>query len=93
MSGAGQAGPAPLTLLTAAGNKAAKGVVYQRYDDHDAIEVPKVAAIPSDHTGVMGVPITFAGKHNPGQFEIVGLGQFKLGGVNTYRRILIRHRA
>jgi len=46
---------------------------YPRYDNYDAIEVSKVADIPSDCAGVMGVPITFLDKHNPDQFEIVGL--------------------
>ena len=45
---------------------------YQSYDNYDAIEVPRVEAIPSDFDGVMGVPITFLGKYNPEQFEIVG---------------------
>jgi hypothetical protein len=46
---------------------------YQRYDSYDAIHVEKVADIPMDFDGVMGVPITFLSKHNPDQFEIVGL--------------------
>lgn len=46
---------------------------YPRYDNYDAIEVSKVADTPSDYAGVMGVPITFLDKHNPDQFEIVGL--------------------
>lgn len=46
---------------------------YAKYDNYDAIEVPKVASIPMDYNGVMGVPITFLNKHNPEQFEIVGL--------------------
>ncbi len=45
---------------------------FQKYDNYDAIEVPRVEAIPSDYAGVMGVPITFLGKYNPEQFEIVG---------------------
>jgi hypothetical protein len=45
---------------------------YPTYDNYDAIEVPKVEAIPADYEGVMGVPITFLGKYNPEQFEIVG---------------------
>ena len=47
---------------------------YSKYDNYDAIEVSKVADIPMDYTGVMGVPITFVDKYNPNQFEIVGLG-------------------
>lgn len=53
-------------------NKNVKDLGYQKYDNFDAIEVPKVDAIPSNFEGVMGVPITFLGKYNPDQFEIVG---------------------
>lgn len=45
---------------------------YQEYDNYDAIEVPFYDAIPSDYTGVMGVPVTFLDKYSPEQFEIVG---------------------
>jgi hypothetical protein len=66
----------PLALMTMAENirfnKAVKDVGYQHYDNYDAIEVPKVDAIPQDYAGEMGVPITFLGKHNPDQFEICG---------------------
>ena len=31
----------------------------------------KVAEIPCDYDGIMGVPITFLGKYNPEEFEIV----------------------
>lgn len=44
---------------------------YPKYDNYDAIEVSKVTDIPEDYYGVMGVPITFLGKYNPMQFEIV----------------------
>ena len=46
---------------------------YQKYDNYDAINVNKVADIPMDYDGVMGVPITFIDKFNPDQFEIIGL--------------------
>lgn len=45
---------------------------YPKYDNYDAIEVSKVANIPLDYAGVMGVPITFLDKFNPNQFEIIG---------------------
>jgi hypothetical protein len=46
---------------------------YDRYYNFDdAIEVPFSDAIPSDHDGLMGVPITFLDKYNPDQFEIIG---------------------
>ena len=47
---------------------------YRQYDNYDAIEVPYADAIPSDYTGIMGVPITFLEKYCPEQFEIVGRG-------------------
>ena len=46
---------------------------YPKYDNYDAIEVSKVADIPLDYDGVMGVPITFLDKYSPDQFEIVGM--------------------
>ena len=46
---------------------------YPKYDNYDAIEVSKVADIPMDYKGVMGVPITFLYKYNPSQFEIIGI--------------------
>lgn len=44
---------------------------YPKYDNYNAINVDKVAEIPYDYDGVMGVPITFLDKYNPEQFEIV----------------------
>ena len=46
---------------------------YPHYDNYDAINVDRVAEIPYDYDGAMGVPITFLDKHNPDQFEIIGL--------------------
>lgn len=49
-----------------------KSEEYPKYDNYDAIEVSKVDEIPKDYDGAMGVPITFLGKFNPEQFEILG---------------------
>lgn len=46
---------------------------YPTYDNYNAINVDKVADIPMDYAGMMGVPITFMDKFNPDQFEILGL--------------------
>lgn len=46
--------------------------IYLHYVNYDAINVDKVADIPCDYAGVMGVPITFMEKYNPDQFEILG---------------------
>jgi len=55
-------------------HKEIKGkAAYDKYDNYDAIEVPFTDAIPSDHEGAMGVPITFLDRYNPDQFEILGI--------------------
>lgn len=46
---------------------------YPKYDNYNAIEVSKIAEIPIDYDGIMGVPITFLDKYNPDQFELLGL--------------------
>ena len=71
----------PLSLMTEKDNikfskhKEVKEVGYYKYENYDAIEVPYTDAIPSDHEGIMGVPISFLSKYNPDQFEILGNGQ------------------
>lgn len=45
---------------------------YPKYDNYDAININKVADIPKDYDGIMGVPITFLEKHCPDQFKIIG---------------------
>lgn len=52
---------------------------YPKYDNYDAIEVGQAVNIPLDYDGVMGVPITFLGKHNPDQFDIVGIAKAPRG--------------
>jgi Adenine-specific methyltransferase EcoRI len=54
---------------------------YPTYDNYDAIEVGKVADIPIDYEGVMGVPITFLDKYNPEQFEVIGLAAGNIRGL------------
>ena len=76
---------------------------YPKYDNYDAIEVSKVANIPMDYDGIMGVPITFLYKYNPNQFEIVGLmattavtdinfGYPYVNGKKKFARVLIRRK-
>ena len=45
---------------------------YPHYDTYDAINVKRVADIPYDYAGIMGVPITIIDKYNSDQFEILG---------------------
>ena len=48
---------------------------YPTYDNYDAIEVAKVKDIPLDYDGLIGVPITYLLKHNPAQFDILGIAE------------------
>lgn len=47
--------------------------LYPQYENYDAIEVGRVADIPRDYDGLMGVPITFLDKLCPDQFEVLML--------------------
>ena len=58
---------------------------YPRYDNYDAINVSKVAEIPIDYTGAMGVPITFMDKYNPEQFEILSSNDLRLNENVNYK--------
>jgi len=63
-------------------------VEYPQYDNYDAIEVSKVANIPIDYEGQMGVPITFVDKYNPTQFEIItlGIGEDNFAPTKKYKK-------
>ena len=77
---------------------------YPVYDNYDAINVDKTDVIPIDYHGAMGVPISFLDKHNPDQFEIIGMdrpliaqltgkqSRFKINGKEKFARIVIRHK-
>lgn len=47
---------------------------YISYDNFEGIDVSSLTDIPSDYSGVMGVPDTFLSQYNPDQFEIIGIG-------------------
>jgi len=67
--------------------------VYPHYDNYDAINVNKVAEIPYDYEGPMGVPITFLDKYNPEQFEILGnLGSYTPDGYSLSSAIFINNK-
>lgn len=46
---------------------------YRKYDNYKAIDVSYSDSIPSNYSGIMGVPITFVDKYNPEQFSILGM--------------------
>lgn len=73
---------------------------YPKYDNYDVINVNKVAEIPIDYDGVMGVPITFLDNYCEEQFEILGIANSArwinyecytlINNKKIYNRILIR---
>ncbi len=77
---------------------------YPTYDNYNAINVNKVADIPIDYKGLMGVPITFIDKYNPKQFEIIGIdrvlveeltgkvSRFRINNKEIYARIIIKNK-
>lgn len=76
---------------------------YPKFDNYEAINVGRVENIPCDYKGIMGVPISFLGKHNPNQFEIIGEANhgsdnqydlFKpiVNGKELFPRILIKRK-
>lgn len=66
--------------------------VYRFYDDYNAIECSKLKDIPMDYDGLIGVPISFACKHNVEQFEVIDLLRPMIDKKHIYRRIVIKHR-
>jgi hypothetical protein len=66
--------PGPLPLRTLAENRlrSSRPTLYREYDNYAALEVPLVDLIPSDHPGVLGVPISLMDKYCPDQIEIIG---------------------
>ena len=75
---------------------------YPKFDNYDIINVKRVADIPEDYYGVMGVPITFPQYYNPEQFEILGIANSArwighecytlIDGKKIYNRLLIKRK-
>ena len=55
---------------------------YPYFDNYAAINVGKTADIPCDYDGAMGVPISYLDKHNPEQFEILGMTESNGRGLS-----------
>ena len=72
--------------------------IHHKYDNHDAINVDKIADIPRDWNGYMGVPITFLLSYNPMQFDIIKLRygddgkDLRVNGKDKFYRVIIRRK-
>lgn len=70
--------------------KGVSGDAFKKYDNYDAIEVPKQALIPWDYGGLMGLPITFLDRLAP-PFELIdGLAPI-IDGKRKYFRLIVRN--
>lgn len=82
----------PLALMSAEDNRRfskhndIRNAGYPVYDNYDGIEVGYTDAIPADHDGLMGVPITFLDKYNPEQFEVLGITKTWDDGAGLKRK-------
>ena len=71
---------------------------YPHYDNYDGINVDRLAQIPKDYEGAMGVPITIIDSYNPEQFEIIKFRKgddgkdLRFNGQEPYFRVLIRRK-
>lgn len=66
---------------------------YYKYDNYDAINVDKIADIPVDYYGAIGVPITFLGRVSPKQFYILGhSSNLTIQGKKIYKRVIIKRK-
>ncbi len=64
---------------------------FYHYENYDAIDIPRVDAIPCDYNGIMGVPTSFLYQYCPDQFEIIGIAEGDSGkelGLQPYDRNL-----
>ena len=76
-------------------------ILYQRYDNYNAIHIKRIRDIPDNYSGIMGVPVNFIEKWNPKQFIMLGIDRyvpdnpnyghrFTINGKETYARLLIK---
>jgi len=70
---------------------------YPKLDFHDAINVNKTSDIPNDYYGMMAVPVSYLDKHNPNEFEVIGITGVMMkpaaiNGKEVFKRVLIRRK-
>lgn len=90
----------PSLTSTYSGNESS----YHLYDNYPALNIDRVAAIPIDYYGPMGVPITFLNKFFPSPtFELLGcssysdpscygIGDLWCQGRKVYKRLIVRRK-
>lgn len=73
-----------------------KDYTYTKYDNFDAIEIPKLKVLPIDYKGYMGVPITFLKYYNKNEYELVKFRKgydgkdLMVNGKCQFSRIIIK---
>lgn len=74
--------------------------IHKFYDDYKILNIDKVSDIPLGYTDLMAVPISYLNKHNPNQFELLGIANSArhigvecrtiINGKKVYNRIIIK---
>lgn len=64
--------------------------LYPVFDNYDAINVRTTHLIPVDYPGIMGVPLTFIDRYDPGRFEIIGAAISVSHRLGLNRRIPLK---
>ena len=81
----------PKLNLTASYDPAIHPVIdHPRLNGTPIINVDRIADIPRDYYGPMGVPVTIAQHHHPDQFKLGGLIDPVVNGVEIFKRAIIR---
>lgn len=62
----------------------------QFYDNYEALNIDKVADIPNDYFGVMGVPITYLRKHDSNLFSILGFAKSSVKNDKLYGDVVYK---
>lgn len=65
---------------------------YSKYDDYDAIDIPKTTLIPADYKGIMGVPVTIGAYSLPDYYIFPKLFGPHINGKQTFKRIFIQRK-
>lgn len=90
--------PIPLPPLRTLAALEADGVKFPRFDGSEAREVSRLADIPADYDGPLGVPVSYCARHDPQRFELIRSrydehgNPYRIDGREVFHRVTIRTR-
>lgn len=84
--------PSLLPAKTLPSNSIRENNSYSKYDDYNAIDIPRVTLIPTDYEGIMGVPVTIGTYSLPEYYIFPRLFGPHINGKQTFKRIFIQRK-